>query len=285
MAHNVLSYGSPEAARRAQRAINQIAQDGGFSGVKPVERRQYIGAQQTTELVDEGYNSYFKIIGTTEIDDTGKLIHKVRVVDGATYQGDLLNNYNLMQFNNILHSIPACEFIIDSVTYKSVVVVCLSKSFYVTLLDKVPSAPEPAGVTYRQIGRVRLTDDSIEIVQEHISGVLIVDTNWYTGPFAVSVSTVNNTFEIKGGIVYAGDVVINITDTSLPYTDASRYSIYVGVVCIDGSYTGTIYDNKGNNIPNDPANNRWSYRIASATSGKMTQEWLGGNLRISDRWV
>lgn len=64
MAHNVLSYGSPEAARRANRAINKIAQDGGFVGVKPTERRVHTAVASNSNGVvsDSTYDGMFKII-------------------------------------------------------------------------------------------------------------------------------------------------------------------------------------------------------------------------------
>lgn len=63
MAHNVLSYGSPEAARRANRAINKIAQDGGFVGVKPTERRTHTAVASNSNGVvsDSTYDGMFKI--------------------------------------------------------------------------------------------------------------------------------------------------------------------------------------------------------------------------------
>lgn len=65
MAHNVLSYGTPEAARRANRAINKVAQDGGFVGVKPSERR----VAHSTHVQSQAYNGPFRL----SFNDEGKL--------------------------------------------------------------------------------------------------------------------------------------------------------------------------------------------------------------------
>lgn len=112
MAHNVLSYGSPEAARRANRAINKIAQDGGFVGVKPTERRVHtaVAGQGTVE-----YNGYFKIVDITEYYDAdGKEIskpeYKIRVCDGMN-QGSLYAG--ICQVNTTSFQINVTELVLD----------------------------------------------------------------------------------------------------------------------------------------------------------------------------
>jgi hypothetical protein len=172
MGHNVLSYGSPEAARRANRAINKVAQDGGFVGVKPTERRTHTAvAGQGGTTVE--YNGYFKIVDITEYyDEDGKEIdnpkYKIRICDGMNPTDSIAGicQINMKQFQLEATELSWTDLNKDYITLHSKNENETSSSdFY---FDFHAYTPQTGGetVTYL-IGRLAISDKKLVIQQRH----------------------------------------------------------------------------------------------------------------------
>lgn len=189
MAHNVLSYGSPEAARRANRAINKVAQDGGFVGVKPTERRVHTAVSSQTEITI-AYNGYFTIVDTTEYsyDDANQLItppqYSVGVLDGL-YPGS--STAGICRVNSNTYKVSREELVIPSSDLSTTTGVQIYLVMEEEVLDNVetpgyshtpifyfiagsPPEHEPSGKFhyYYIIGDVFLSNDNtLRIIQRH----------------------------------------------------------------------------------------------------------------------
>ena len=172
MAHNVLSYGSPEAARRANRAINKIAQDGGFVGVKPTERRVHTAVASQGDTSVE-YNGYFKIVDITKYyDEDGKEInapeYKIRICDGMNPDDSIAG---ICQINMKQFQLEATELSWTDRTKEYIVLISKkenetsSSDFYFNFHEYTPTTGGET-VTYL-IGRLAIADKKLVIQQRH----------------------------------------------------------------------------------------------------------------------
>lgn len=121
---------------------------------------------------DVGYNSYFKIVDSSITNEDGSVVNMISVVDGRD------RGTNCVKVNNKVHYIA---YLSDQLVSKSVIVaLCFSSAentvTYSLIADSV-LPDDTAEFSWYQIGEVLLSNESLIIYQDHLSG--IAQMFWY----------------------------------------------------------------------------------------------------------
>jgi hypothetical protein len=273
MAHNVISYNSPAAARRASQAINSITQNGGFSGQVPSERRRPYTSSVQTDGSSYEYNGYFKIVDASTTDENGVTSFKIKVVDGMNQSEGYCG---LVQFEGQTFNVA---------NYESPVITDVRGSIYIACsIDRVfvsvgPVLPNPdINFIYREIGYYYYSnrDNTYHIVQEHISGVFVVSSTEYRGPFSIYLDRVYGKVTIKGGNIIAGNRTYTVDN--FEYTGSLDSTVFFAIIT-------KTEDGFVPSISADESNAVWSERLGYVSGSVFGQVWKFGDIRIIDRWV
>lgn len=270
MAHNVISYNSPAAARRASQAINSIAQNGGFSGQVPSERRRPYTSSVQIEGSSYEYNGYFKIVDASTTDENGVTSFKIKVIDGMNQSEGYCG---LVQFEGQTFNVANYESPVITNTQGSVYIACSTDSVFVSSGPVLPKSD--INFIYRQIGRYYKKDNNYYIVQEHTSGVFVVNSTEYRGSFSIYVAT-DGKITVKGGYIRAGYIEYKADSLEFP-ASALGSTIYAVITKTDDGFVPSISISDSDAV--------WSERLGYASSGHVTQIWKFGDMRVTDRWV
>ena len=171
-----------EYSARLQAAVDKILINPAFSvqGGRRIRGRSTLTEQVAS--APAGYSGYFKIVDASTTGN-GTTTHKIRVVDGATYDPETgSSGPSVCKVNNQVFSVEPAEFTVSAskvyvlkFTAESVESEGSPAKVEVVEVNALPS--DDSDYAWYQIGRVIVDDGSMTIQQDHTAGV--VQMFWY----------------------------------------------------------------------------------------------------------
>ena len=127
--------------------------------------------QQSVQSVSGEYNSYFKIINSSETSEDETIINKISIVDGYD------RGYNRCKVNNKVYDL---EYHTKTITKTSLIALRFNASekeveYYISEDTKLPD--DSSEYSYCQLGTVTIADSVMTIQQDHLCG--IAQIFWY----------------------------------------------------------------------------------------------------------
>lgn len=168
----VLSEGDRAAVRRVVAKV----------GDTPLSGAALKSRHRPEADADYSYSGYFKIVDASTTGN-GTTTHKIRVVDGATYDPETgSSGPSVCKVNNQVFSVEPAEFTVSAskvyvlkFTAESVESEGSPAKVEVVEVNALPS--DDSDYAWYQIGRVIVDDGSMTIQQDHTAGV--VQMFWY----------------------------------------------------------------------------------------------------------
>lgn len=168
----VLSEGDRAAVRRVVAKV----------GDTPLSGAALKSRHRSEADADYSYSGYFKIVDASTTGN-GTTTHKIRVVDGATYDPETgSSGPSVCKVNNQVFSVELAEFTVSAskvyvlkFTAESVESEGSPAKVEVVEVNALPS--DDSDYAWYQIGRVIVDDGSMTIQQDHTAGV--VQMFWY----------------------------------------------------------------------------------------------------------
>ena len=138
-------------------------------GAQPSEP---VAMENPTTAVTYEYNSFFKIVDSSITNEDGSVVNMISVIDGRD------RGKNCVKVNNSVYYI---QYLNDKVvTESSIIALCFDakqKAVTYTLVSENILPDDTAEFSWYQIGEVIISDGTITIYQDHLSGV--AQMFWY----------------------------------------------------------------------------------------------------------